>query len=56
MKRGLRFKQLISCPWNGTYSVVGLTEEGIVYVYEKGKRGWVKYSMFEVDIHEVNND
>lgn len=56
VKVDLKFKQIIACQWKDTYSIVGLSEAGYVYVYEKAKVGWVKYAMHEVERHGVNNN
>ena len=52
MKKSLKFKQLVPCQWKDTYSIVGLTQDGEVYVYDRNKAGWVKYGMDQIDSFE----
>jgi hypothetical protein len=51
----IRIKQIVTGMWSGengteSYSVIGLSEEGIVYRYDVTNCGWVQFAMGVIDV------
>lgn len=53
MRKTLKMKQLTIGQWEGThgnnFSIIGLSEDGLVFKYEKSAGGWVPYRMVEAN-------